>query len=95
MRFKASEFKDIQSLIVKAKLDPMDFTNVKKRGRLHIQYKDGQTFIFFRRTQMLLDEDKKWVRQSSYEVGPAKKLIGEGLDWEGVKKLFGKWVKKL
>lgn len=95
MRFKTSEYNDIQEIIAKAKLAPEDFTNVKKRGRLNIQYKDGSVFIFFRRTQMLLDADKHWDRQSQYEVGPAKKLIAEGVDWGKVKRLFSKWLKGL
>ena len=95
MRFKATEYKDIQAIITKAKLDPLAFTNVKKRGRVHIQYQSGPIFIFFRRTAMVLNEQKQWTRESHYEVGAAKALLGKDLDWPAVLKLFRKWIKEI
>jgi len=95
MRFKISEHKAIQSLIEKAKFDPLDFTNVKKRGRLSIHHASGSSFTFFRKTSQSLDEKKQWQRVESYEIGPAKAPLAQDLDWEQVLKHFKKWLKTL
>ena len=96
MRFLQSEYKPIIAAIKSAGFEENDFSFVKKRGTLHINHlAKGVSFHFFRKTETILNAEKKWEKAVSYRYGSKKKEVIPAKDWEEVFKAFTKWLESV
>lgn len=95
VKFLAHEYKDVKAAIAAHKLPYEAFTFTKKKGRLHIQFEGGgEPFIFFRKTETRLTEDRQWKKNVIYYIGPRPQAI-ELHDWNIVMSAFSTWLKRL
>lgn len=91
MKFLESERKDVLAAIDRAGQESDSFTFLKRKGRVHIQYKAKEDFVFFRRKETVLTSEQAWKKEVSYLL----EMQGVSIpmpSWNDVLQIFEKWL---
>jgi hypothetical protein len=94
MKFRPSEHKDITKIIERHNLDLKDFSFVKRKGRLHIHYKNQDpSFSFFRTIETKL-VGNRFEEITLFKVSIQTEL-GIVRSWEEVLLMVNNWLTSL
>lgn len=94
MKFLESERKDVLKVIEESGLKPEEFSFLKRKGRMHIQYPGQTDFVYFRRKSAYIVDGNRFERGNSYEL----EMAGQTLPmerWEDVREVFASWVSRI
>jgi len=94
MKFLPSEHKDIKTLIAQQNLDLNDFSFVKRKGRLHIYYKNQEpSFSFFRTVETNL-VGNSFEEHTLFKISIETEL-GIVRSWKEVLLMINNWLTSL
>jgi len=94
MKFLPSEHKDITTLIAQQNLDLNDFSFVKRKGRLHIYYKNQEpSFSFFRTDETNL-VGNNFEEHTLFKISIETEL-GIVRSWNEVLLMINNWLTSL
>lgn len=96
MKFLEAHRKEIYNSMAEFGFQQDDFSYVKRRGRIHIQYEPADTyFAYLRKKETRLDpETKQWAHHEYYKVH-IKNNKETDQSWENLIKHFRKWLESL
>jgi len=95
MKFLVKEHTAFKTAIEEKGLRIDDFSFVKKRGKLHVNYKkESNPFVFYRKKETQLNDNLQWSEQISYFIFLPQKA-GPLNNWDEVVKAFQGWLKSL
>ncbi len=94
MKFLKTEYDSIKSKIDASQYEYADFTFVKRKGRLYVQYKKLEpTFSFFRKKETRL-EGNKFIERKLFDLYTDQPK-GTVESWEEVLMCFEQWLANL
>jgi len=94
MKFLEFERRDMLAAIEHNGFKIEDFSFLKRKGRMHIQYPHQDDFVYFRRKRASLVNGNQFERGSSYELQMEGQTIPMD-SWKDVCQVFESWLSRI